>query len=498
MSELPEHVRCFYSADFYPHPVKQIELIQTHISWVFLTGNFAYKIKKPVDFGFLDFTTIEQRKYYCERELQLNRRLSPEIYLDILPINRAKQTYRLHGDGMPIDYCLKMKQFDQSNLFDQQLASGTFDPAWLDQLACKIAQFHRQEKTVSEQTINHLSLLNEHIRTNLSVAREYTGRVITQDMSQQLSNYAEQAGLQLASQLMERQESGFVRHCHGDLHLRNITLIDHQPYLFDCIEFNDEFSIIDVMNDVAFLVMDLDAHKRPDLAMRLLSRYLEQSADYAGLILLRYYLYYRACVRGKVACLLAGELELSEQESQFKEARAYFTLAASYTASVRPRLFAVGGLSGSGKSHLALLGCGVEQAIIIRSDATRKRIAADHPELELYGREMHINTHKTMFDAARISLHAGFSVILDATFLHPDSRKGVAALAAACKAPLHFYWLDIDESVLRERIDKRQKAANDISDADLKVLELQLAEYKKPTEAWVHFLHSSHSWPCIT
>jgi len=211
--------------------------------------------------------------------------------------------------------------------------------------------------------------------------------------------------------------------------------------------------------------------------------------------LLPLYLFYRASVRGKVACLLADELEGKERELQLIEAAKYFDLALNYTKKRSSTLFAIGGLSGSGKSHLALLGCGIESAVVIRSDATRKRISLSLLELELYGREMHINTYKAMFDAAKITLGAGFSVILDATFIHPGSRHQLKEIAGSCRTPLHFFWLDIDEPILRERISKRESAANDISDADLRVLDLQLAEYRRPAESWVQFLTSNNSWP---
>ncbi len=470
-------------------------MIQTHISWVFLTGLFAYKIKKPVDLGFLDFSTLAQRKYYCERELELNRRFSAEIYLDVLPVNRVNDACNLNGTGKTIDYCLKMKQFAQSDLLKQRLTSNHFDPIWLDILARKTALFHKLEAAVCSSRIDHALLLDVHIQSNLVIAEKHIGRALSYSTMQQLSDYAEQAKQKFSKLLIERQWNGFVRHCHGDLHLGNITLFNRDPHLFDCIEFNDEFSVIDIMNDVAFLAMDLDAHHHPELAMRFLSRYLEHTGDYAGLMLMRYYLYYRACVRGKVACLLADELDLAEQAASHEEGKQYFTLAAAYTKPVSAKLFAIGGLSGSGKSHLALLGCGVERAIIIRTDATRKRIASDYPELELYGAEMHAITYKAMFSDARIALKAGFSVILDATFLHPDSRHSLFDLANECEVALLFYWLDIDKRTLRQQIISRQKAANDISDADLRVLDLQLAEYIRPCEARIQFIHSNQAWP---
>ncbi|NWF39801.1 AAA family ATPase [Mariprofundus sp. NF] len=493
MESVPNHLKPFFDPAIYPHPAEQIEMIQTHISWVFLAGEYAYKFKKPVNFSFLDFSSLEKRKYFCKRELELNRRISPAIYLGMHHICRQGESYQLDGDGEVVDYCLKMHRFSQSDLLNERLNNGNFDAAWMDALACDTAGFHHS--SAANREIDHIALLQNHIALNLDAASRHIGTGLNRQTIQSLTQFARRELATLQPLLEARQSDGHIRHCHGDLHLKNITLIDGYPRLFDCIEFNDDFSTIDTMSDVAFLIMDCDAHGRPDLGMRFLSRYLEFSGDYSGLKLLPLYLFYRATVRGKVACLLADELEGEKRSLQLSEAADYFELALACTGREQSSLFAIGGLSGSGKSHLALLGCGVERAIMIRSDATRKRIAANHPDLELYGNQMHINTYNAMFAAAKTTIDAGFSVILDATFIHPDSRLHLKQLTDSSAAPLHFFWLDIEETILREQIKKRQIAANDISDADLHVLDLQLEEYRKPAETWVQFLTSNSIWP---
>jgi len=496
--EIPKHIQAFYKPEAYPHPVNHIEMIQTHASWVFLTGPFAYKFKKPVDFGFMDFSTPAKRKYYCEQEFMLNRRLAPEIYLDVKRVYQHGASFNLSGSGEIVDYCLKMIQFDQSDLFDQKLAHGELEPRWMDELAHDVARFHATAEINHGNKPDCAALLADHIRDNLDIAARHAGLAIDQADLATLSGCVDALLTKNQSILHKRQRDHHIRHCHGDLHFRNITLINGRPTLFDCIEFNDAYRIIDTMNDVAFLVMDCDAHARSDLGMRFLSRYLEQSGDYGGLALLPLYLFYRASVRGKVACILADELADKQQQPQWLEARRYFELALTYMQPGRPALFAIGGLSGSGKSHLALLGCGTEHAVIIRSDATRKRIAGDSPDLELYGKQMHIRTYRAIFDAARTALAAGCPVILDATFLHPDSRRQTYELARECGVPFHFYWLDIEETKLKENVRRRRQAGDDISDADLDVLGLQLAEYQHPEESWIQFLDSSDSWPAIT
>jgi len=493
--DMPGRIQVFFKPETYPHAVDKIEMIQTHASWVFLTGAFAYKFKKPVDFGFMDFSTLAKRQYFCEQELKLNRRLAPAIYLDVLPVYQHGETSNLSGPGEVVDYCLKMAQFDQSGLFDLKLLHGKLEARWMDDLALDVARFHAQVQINNDSGFDHTTLLARHINDNLAIAAQHIGSAIESSLLETLRIFSNSTLREQQAALKQRQRERHIRHCHGDLHFRNITLIDGKPTLFDCIEFNDAYRIIDTMNDVAFLVMDCDAHGISDLGMRFLSRYLEYCNDYDGLILLPLYLFYRASVRGKVACILADELPPDQQPPQWQEARHYFDLALTYTKAATPRLFAIGGLSGSGKSHLALLGCGKERAIIIRTDATRKRIATHFPELELYGKQMHIHTYKAMFDAARTALAAGFSVILDATFLHPDSRRQAYELAKDCDIPLYFYWLDMDKATLRKRIRKRQRSASDISDADLSVLELQLAEYNRPDEPGIQFLSSNEAWP---
>ena len=497
-ADLPPHIRAFFQASVYPHPAAHIEMIQTHASWVFLSGKFAYKFKKPVNFGFMDFSSLEKRHHYCQRELRLNRCFAAEIYLEVLPVYQSGKHISLHMPsgkcGEVVDYCLKMLRFEQSCLLEQQLAKHLFKPLWMDQLATEVQRVHQRAQV--DTRIEHGQLLADHIRDNLSIAEQHTGSATEPQCLQSLQQFAAATLRNKAALLQQRQQQGFIRHCHGDMHFRNIVLLHGKPVLFDCIEFNDAYSTIDCMNDIAFLLMDCDAHKRPDLGMRFLSRYLELSGDYSGLALLPLYLFYRAGVRGKVACILAGELEAgTKQQQTWQEARHYFTLAEHYTHSTTATLFAIGGLSGSGKSHLALLGCAQARAIVIRSDATRQRIASKHPEIALYSREMHIHTYRAMFDAARIALQAGYPVILDATFLHPDSRRQAQQLAGECGVQLIFYWLNIATEQLKANIHQRQQDNNDISDADLRVLQLQLRGYQRPSDPWIVHLQDNHIWP---
>jgi len=484
--------------DFYPHPVRQVRMLQTHISWVFLAGQYAYKLKKPLDLGFLDFTSLEKRHFFCKQELHLNQRLAPAIYLEVLPISRTDGSYQLGNTDNIQDYCLKMLRFSQDDLLDQRLDSGDFDPVWMDVLAEDIAAFHATAETSQKiQAFGDTHFLLEHVTANLHVAKEHAGTVIESDQLNAIRQFSETFIHKHAKDFAVRQREGCIRDGHGDLHLKNMALFQGRPVVFDCIEFNDEYRMIDTMSDVAFLVMDCDARARSDLGFRFLSRYLEFSGDYDGLLVLPLYLSYRAGVRGKVACLLSDDqgIGADEKSCQSAEATRYFNLAGSYTLSPKPRLFAIGGLSGSGKSHLALLGCGIKRAIIIRSDATRKRIACNHKQHNLYGEKMNTKTYQAMFTAAETVLAAGFSVILDATFLRREDREHIRRLATSAHVESRIFWLDINESALRRHIRQRMQADKDVSDADLHVLDMQLADYQRPQEADICLLSSADEWP---
>jgi uncharacterized protein len=485
---------------FYDHATTDIRLIQTHISWVILTGPYAYKVKKPVDFGFLDFSSLEKRHRMCLKELELNRRLAPELYLAVLPVCGSPQGFRLgsrneHADA--VEYCLKMIQFDPDALLTHEIERARFEPQWMDILASEVAGFHAAAEVVHIPPFGSAQILRRYIAENLEAARNLAARAGPPDPSDTLERHASRLLQELEPQLQQRQRDGFIRACHGDLHLGNIALVDGEPRIFDCIEFNDELRLIDTMNDAAFLVMDCDARDHPELGMRFLSRYLEHTGDYRGLMLLRLYQLYRASVRGKVALLLSQDTAVDPQAAaaQIRQARMYFSQAAAYGEPAgRPALYAVGGLSGSGKSRLALLGSKVTQALVIRSDATRKRLGAASGA-SLYTPAMTAATYEAMIAGADAALAAGFTVILDATFLDRAHRDRTRHLAEDHGIPLHLLWLDLPPAVLRQRIRERSAANTDVSDADLAVLESQLARYQRPDEPGIRFLTDSNTWP---
>ena len=462
---------------------------------MFIAGDYAYKVKKPVNFGFLDFSSLEKRKHFCEEEVRLNRRLAPDLYLGVLPIRATSQGPRVGAsEGEVLEWCVLMRRFAEEDVLAARLEKGRFDPAWVDVLAQDLARFHMQAER-APQGFGEPQALAEYVLDNLREAARHPDAV-SRELVASLFAWAEKELAAKAPLVQKRVQEGCVRACHGDLHLGNIVLWRGRPVPFDCIEFNDAFRFIDIANDIAFLAMDLDARGRTDLALRLLSRWLETSGDRAALALLRLFLFYRAGVRGKVALLTRAGAALTEAERENKaeEARMYFALAARYAAPARPRLYAVAGFSGSGKSTLALQGIAHAKALVFRSDAVRKRLARKYPDEPLYGPAMHERTYQELFALAEDALRAGFSVILDATFLLPRSREDLRALARRLNVPLRIIWLDVPEEELVRRIQARR---GDVSDADVEVLRRQLAQHAPPArdEADVLFWQDSYTWP---
>jgi len=489
--------------EFYPHPCGEIRLLQTHISWVFLTDELAYKIKKPVNFGFLDFSTLARRRHFCQRELELNRRYAPNLYRQLLPITLEPDGYALDGCGRIVEWAVEMARFADDALLIDQLEQGRFAPRWMDELALLTARFHATaEVDPPDGCFGDPQMLVDHLRDNFSVGSHADlpdSLALPALLERTLAEIERRAPLFAA-----RQAGGFIRAGHGDLHLRNIALLDGAPTPFDGIEFNDDYRIIDVQNDVAFLLMDCAARGRPELGWRFYSRYLEQSGDYAGARLLPLFLIYRASVRGKVACLLANDagIENVERRRLLSEAENYFRLAADYWREMieqpKPHLYLLGGLSGSGKSHLALLGLDATAAVVIRSDAIRKRLAASYPELPLYSGEMSRLTYAAMESAAAELLAAGLPAILDATFLRRSHRDLARAVADALGIPCTTLWLDLPVAELERRIRARQTAGSDISDADVAVLHMQMREVETPTAEEAMLLDNSDCWPVVS
>jgi aminoglycoside phosphotransferase family enzyme/predicted kinase len=454
-----------------------VEAIETHISGVFLVGERAYKVKKPVDLGFVDFSTLEKRRHFCEEEIRLNRRLAPDLYLGVRTIADSSAGPVFEGEGSPIEYAVEMVRFDQEALMVHAEEEGRLTFDHMDQLAKLIADFHAEcPIAAAEQPFgnpdyvcrpveeNFRHLLHEHIPDEL------------QPRLEKLRDWSRAEHQKLRESFAERKASGCVRECHGDMHLGNMILRDDTITVFDCIEFNDSFRWIDVSSEVAFCTMDLADRGQPQLAHHFLNAYLEVTGDYAGLTVLPYYLCYRAMVRAKVAWLRLQQHPGGAEEEQRlrEELEEYIEMAERYAFQQTPQLIVMHGVSGTGKSY------GAEQivhelgAIRVRSDVERKRMAERQPVAELYSHEMSKRVYGRLHQFARTGLRAGFPMLLDATYLHKPYRSDALQVAREVAVPCHLLNLTASEATLRERIRRRAELANDASDADEQILELQL------------------------
>lgn len=473
----------------YDHEVEEFQLMQTHISWVLLTGPYVYKIKKAVDFGFLDYSTLEKRNEQCIEELRLNRRTAPKLYLDVIPIGGSPDKPIIGDREKPIEYAVKMHQFDQGALFSMLLLTGSLTTEHIIDLARCVAEFHTSvEIATSDSPFGTPEKVFSPIGENFLQIRERVTEETTLKRLDSLEEKSRERFNTLKSTIQKRHDEGYVRECHGDLHLNNITLIDDRPVLFDCIEFNPSLRIIDVMSEIAFLVMDLEENGRYDFANLFLNTYLAETGDYGGLALLRFYQCYRAMVRAKVAILRLAQEGLSddERESARTAFLGYLALAENYTLPSSPRLIITRGLSGCGKTYISQQLLQHYPAIHLRSDIERKRLFGLRPEEKsdsaiaagIYTTEATERTYTRLQELAESLLTSGFSVIVDATFIQRPLRDHFRKLAARMKLPFTILDIQADVETLRERIRRRHKAAKDASEADLSVLEHQLGQYR--------------------
>ena len=463
---------------------KRAALIETHISYVLLTGQFAYKIKKAVGLGFLDFRTLAARRFYCQEELRLNRRFAPELYLDVIAITGSVEAPALGGNGAVIEYAVKMREFPQDALASRALVRDEVSASDIDALAAKVAAFHRAACVASlggpfgaPASVLRIALQNfTQIRAVLDTAAEIA------DLDA-LAGWTAREYAACAAALVRRRDDGFVRECHGDLHLGNIARIDGELTLFDCIEFNVEMRWIDVMSEVAFTMMDLQDRGRAEFAHRFLNDYLEISGDYDGLSVLRFYLVYRAMVRGKIVLLRAAQLEPGDAKAAaLVEYRGYLNLAKRYAQPSRSAIVITHGLAGSGKTTLSQVLLEMIGAVRIRTDVERKRsqglraTARDHACIDegLYAPEATRETYLRALELARCATATGYVAIVDATFLKRWQRQLFRDLAAELGIPFGIVTFVTSEATLRERIMRRLQDANDASDADLAVLEHQM------------------------
>jgi hypothetical protein len=459
-----------------------VERIETHASIVFLAGDRAYKIKRAVKYPFLDFSSLAKRHWACLNELAVNRRTAPKLYLGVVPIVEVSGGgFRIGGEGKVVEWALMMRRFDQSKLYDRMAEEGRLAIEAMRPLARVVAAFHQTADRVltASESVHRLAGV---LADNGSALAGSAG-VLPEAGAAAYAVTSRAALTELSPLLEERAMSGYVRHCHGDLHLRNIVEIDGAPVLFDAIEFDDALATIDILYDLAFLLMDLGARDLKAHANEVLNAYLDADGGTGNLVGLRalpLFLSTRAAIRAKVELLRAMHSSGAVQAQAQDNARKYFSLAKDYLALRRPLLVAIGGLSGSGKSSVARalapqLGR-FPGAVQVRSDVERKRLFGVDPDRRLperaYAPEISDIVYAAAHKRAELTLACGQSVILDAVQARPEEREAVAKLAEAAGADFVGLWLDAPGEVLRGRVQARE---GDVSDATPDVVEAQLA-----------------------
>ncbi|HUQ72341.1 MAG TPA: AAA family ATPase [Planctomycetaceae bacterium] len=484
-------IRSLMRPEAYPHPVERLELLETHISWVILTGPYAYKLKKPVDFGFVNFTTLERRERFCHEELRLNGRMAPDLYRAVVPVFGPREAATLVGDGEPVEYAVQMQQFPHSALLPAALEEGRLQPEHLDRFAVELARFQRTAAVADgTQPFGDPDAVRAPIDGNFAVLTTLSEQAAA---VRRLQDWSAAEFERLRPVFVARKQSGRVREGHGDLHLGNMVLLNGVVQAFDGLEFNASLRWIDVVSEVAFLVMDLQERGRPDLGARVLNHWLEETGDYAGLATWRWYFVYRALVRAKVAALRLKQPELSADDAtqQHAEMANYLALAERWTQPRPTAVLITHGVSGTGKSVVSERICERFGAVRMRSDIERKRLFGQWgdpvgPPLtgSLYAESATDRVYRERLSGlVPHVLAAGFPVIVDATFLRRELRDVFAELAARLKVPFVILDVRADLAVLRSRLLARQQVGDDPSDADACVLDQQLQTCEPLTEA---------------
>jgi uncharacterized protein len=466
----------------YPHAVKSVRLIETHISWVLLAGRYAYKIKKALDLGFLDYSSLDRRRFCCAEEVRLNRRLAPEIYLGAVPVGGSAERPEF-GVEPAIEYAVRMRRFATANLMDRLLTRGRVTPQHIDELAAVVARFHSSLPAAGKNnTFGSAASIREESLQNFGQLQELLQSSTDREIAVELGTATAAEYAACAKTFEARRAQGWVRECHGDLHLGNIALIGNKPVPFDGIEFNPALRWLDVMDEAAFPVMDLLHRGHPELAWRFLNAYLEITGDYAGVAVLRFYLADRATVRAKVGAIRAQQPGITPRVAtqELAGCRSYLALAADFLAKRRPALIITHGLPGSGKSTFAQTALQHYGAIRIRSDVERKRLfglgALEHSRSGtgsgIYGTEATQRTYTRLHELAHGLLAAEFPVIVDAAFLKREEREQIRQLAQQTGVPFAIASMRAGLATLRTRITYRHEQAHDASEADLAVLEM--------------------------
>jgi len=486
-ASLPSELTGLLDPAAYPHAVSTVRVVETHLSWVFLTGELAYKVKKPVRFPFVDLRSAERRGFFCAEELRLNRRFAPELYLKVCRVRLAGGRARIEGRGKLIDHAVCMRQFRAADELGALLAGGGLAPQALAVFGHELARLHEELPRPSEdQPWGRSESVQALLLRNFAECLHTSGELGTGEALRSLSS-AYAAHIEAAAPwLARRRAAGRVRECHGDLHAGNLARYGGRLLAFDCIEFEPAFRWIDVAEEIACLYMDLHARQCAAHAQAFIAGYLFESGDYGATRLLRLYGTHRALVRAKVAALRAAQASPPDRAASRDEHCRYVDVARELLATQRPRLILMCGLSGSGKSWLAERLAPPLEAVYLRSDIERRRLAGLGAQQRsgsalgqgLYSGPLSAATYERLRHCAAEALDGGLSVIIDATCQQRQQRERLSSLGAACAATVRVVYCHAPREVLEARIAARELAATDASEADSSVLALQQARFE--------------------
>jgi uncharacterized protein len=488
---LPPLITAMLRPDFYPHRPADVALVQSHISYVLLAGERVYKVKKPVRFSFLDFSTLERRQHFCHEEVRLNRRLAPDVYLGVLGVREHDGTYQLERDDDPAaaEYVIEMRRLPADRMLDVLLDRNAVPAALLDAVADRLAEFHRNADAGPAVTANGdpagvLAILED----NYANARRFRDVTVAAHDDDAIQRFAR--GFLRTQEVLfrQRQQERRIRDCHGDLHSEHICCTE-PLVIFDCIEFNSQFRYCDVASEIAFLAMDLDYHERPDLAAHFVARYTASAGDPDLQRLVPFYQCYRAYVRGKVDSLKSIEPEVGAAEREIARASAqrHFALAYRYSWAYTPALVVIAGLSGTGKSAVAAALHARTGFVHLNSDVVRKQLAGvpvDAPakpaayDTGIYTPELSTRTYQTMLDEADGHLAVSRGALLDATFQLRSGRDAARALAQRHGVPFLLVECRCDENEVRRRLAHRAQRGGSPSDADWTVYREQRRRFE--------------------
>lgn len=492
----PYILKLLQNPSAYPVQTRTVELMQTHVSWLFLTDTHVFKIKKPVNFGFLDFSTLDLRYFFCNEELRLNRRLCPDIYEQVIALRETDAGVAFAGDGKVLEYAVMMKRLPADRMLDRLVDSGSISLAEIRNVALEICKFHSTAATSSYiSKFGSLEQIRFNWQENFDQTTPFRTSTLPPATYRTIRNFIESFIDSHKALFSERVENGYIRECDGDIHLGNICLFNSTPYIFDCIEFNERFRFSDTTADIAFFLMDLDFHRRRDLADAALSTYIEASGDVNCAKLVPLYKIYRAFVRGKVESLLLQDTGIDEEVRNAAEKRAisYFRLAQGYCLKYRlhPTLLITCGTMGCGKSTLADQLAFELGFSSFNSDTVRKQLVGISPKTAvrdsfgegLYSKEMDKNTYRQLERLAATELTSGHSVVIDAGFGTASQRAEFARLAASHHAEFAILFVQCDPNEQLRRLHDRYCSGFSISDGRAELLDQQINIFEPPDDS---------------